>query len=257
METTVPFSGFYESKWTQMLDSVDEREIEHMVKRQTDTTSDHYVAEPLERLDASEVSDALYWTADYSAAYELMARDYVEAFDELASDELGFPLRLKFSVMTSPKFYNFETDRIFATITKKAVRQLFAMSKAEGHATLRKAIAERFTSYDGFISFYSNDLDVWLDKPLMDWDCNEVGTLLMACFYMATGEPWSEAEWHIYESMAEDDYRYWEAAMDFDEMENQLAAKRAEKREDAIEQGLIDPDVPPPYRCPFTPDLFN
>ena len=41
-------------------------------------------------------------------------------------------------------------------------------------------IKERFASYNGFISFYSNDINEWLVKPFPEWDLNELSSLFCA-----------------------------------------------------------------------------
>ena len=44
-------------------------------------------------------------------------------------------------------------------------------------AKLKERIKERFSSRDGFMSFYSSDLGDW-PKELKDWDHNQLSTLL-------------------------------------------------------------------------------
>ena len=88
--------------------------------------------------------------------------------------ETGIKLNAKFSALVSPRSYNFTTDRIFVKIPLRAVKELY---KYVGAEKLNKAIEERFTSYDGFMSFYDNSLAAW-PKNLNEWDCNQIGTLL-------------------------------------------------------------------------------
>ena len=63
-------------------------------------------------------------------------------------------------VMSSPKYYNFETDRLWATITlvddwQDKVRAFMGGNKD----WLRDRIKKDWTSYDGFNSFMSNNFD--------------------------------------------------------------------------------------------------
>jgi hypothetical protein len=46
--------------------------------------------------------------------------------------------------------------------------------------TLKNIIKRRFTSRDGFSSWYSNDIEEWKEKKIQDWNCVELGTLLDA-----------------------------------------------------------------------------
>jgi len=221
---------------------------------------------------------------------------YVDAFDYEAGDILGLTrpdkrqrynatsgkmesekynrpsLRLAFEEMTSPREYNFETDRLFCEIPLAVVRQLFAMSKAEGHATLANVIRRRFTSRSGFISFYDNDLAAWLEKPVRDWDHNELGTLLFACLELKGGADWEngELDMTIYYRVAEDGgiTMAWESAVDWpafekarDEMREEKAAElRESDPERAQELGLTEggamdwrnsPAAPHPAQMPL------
>lgn len=251
----LPFPGFYDSLLSGELDHVEEREAEYFVERQAE---DGIAAEL--RLDAGAYSELFLRHTDYSAAHQHLARQYVAAFDHVASEALGFPLGLQFEEMTSPKYYNFETDRVFAACSDDALAKLWAMSKADGHKTLGALIAKRFTSCDGFASHYPNTLAAWLRKPLADWDHNELGTLLRACLKLAGVYDTSRGEgieWRCFELMTDGDSDFWTAlqeAVDWDAIERDAAELRADK---AAELKADDPDYEPPYRCPETPDLFD
>lgn len=86
-------------------------------------------------------------------------------------------LDLEFRNMWSPREYNFTTDEIYCYLTKEDLQKI---SSALNSKTLTKIIKQRFTSRDGFSSFYSNNLDVWKEKEIEDWDELELGTLLDA-----------------------------------------------------------------------------
>ena len=98
--------------------------------------------------------------------------------------------------MTSPKYYNFETDRVFAYMPETTFKHILANYKTE---TLKKRIEDKFTSYDGFWSHYSNDLDTWLeDEPIEDWDHNQLATLFEA-FLLDHVDPDNLNTWYILE----------------------------------------------------------
>lgn len=246
----LPFPGFYDSILSQELDHNEEREIEHFEEQQ----SEDGIALEL-RLTGREIGDTWSDCMNYRDAHDYLARQYVAAFDHVASEILETKLGLAFEEMTSPHEYNFETDRVFAASTWRALRDLWRISKSDKHATLAKAIAERFTSYDGFISSYSNRLADWLDKPLRDWDHNELCTLLMACLAIK-GETPRDVEWAVFECMSDGDSDFWTAtqnAMDWPAFESKLAELRADKEQELRAE---DPDYVAPYRCPDTLDMF-
>lgn len=163
MKTTIPFSGFYYSSHDQELDHV----LEYIV---SNDRGDVYQSLH------SRIFDAIKWQ-DVHTAY---CKAYVSAVAQ------RFELKIKFAEMTSPREYNFTTDRIFCRISQKEVRRIF---KLVDKAKLNELIRARFTSYDGFISFYPNDLSTWPKSP-MQWDINHVGTLIQC--YIESHEEYSE-----------------------------------------------------------------
>lgn len=175
----IPFAGFYNSMFSAELDSVQERFVEYEVEKNPG-------------LNPDIPNNALWHCADYGIAYDHIARAYVDHFNQYILDEYELDLDLKFESMTSPREYNFQTDRIFCEISEENVRKL---RSAVSDPALRHAIKDRFTSCDGFISSYDNDLDDWNPDPLT-WDHNELGTLLVAL--LDDAEDW---DWNIWERM--------------------------------------------------------
>lgn len=153
------FPGFYCSVLDQIIDGAVERETEY-----------------LELTD--EQQNTLWVSSDYSDVRLTMAQEWLELLQSETFFYNDIDIELTFHSITSPKYYNYETDRLFAEISEADARKLFAMLRGDNR--LHDTIKGRFTSCDGFISHYSNDIDEWLDKPLMEWDCNELGTLLLA-----------------------------------------------------------------------------
>ena len=94
---------------------------------------------------------------DYKG-YEKAVRDgWVDAFRERMPE---MALSLENVEMTSPRYYNFETDRLWADVELKDgweddVRKFMT----ENADWLRERIKDDWTSYDGFASFMSNNFD--------------------------------------------------------------------------------------------------
>lgn len=306
----IPFPGFYESNYSYAIDHEEESFIEYHTEENGESTDDYEEYWPEElRLDGSEYSDILIRHTEYQAAYHALARQYVSAFDFIAGEAIGHTvkvarkrydletkgflpyisdvasIRMQFESMTSPREYNFETDRLFAEIPVSMARKLFNISKTDKHVRLAAVIADRFTSYDGFYSHYSNRLADWLAKALRDWDHNELGTLLIAAM-QASGESEEEVSDRLYQGTCGDEgaYQEWSAAVDWPKFEAARAELRAEKLAEWIEEdaeavatwwndhrgdyaaigGLADAatitafenNAALPYRCESTPDLF-
>ena len=92
------------------------------------------------------------------ADYERDVRDaWVDGFRDRLPE---FVLSLENVEMTSPRYYNFDTDRLWADVELRddwmdSVRE-FMVENADW---LRERIKDEWTSYDGFMSFMSNNFD--------------------------------------------------------------------------------------------------
>lgn len=150
--TTLPFAGFYYSVHSYALD----HEVEFLCEDDNG------------RLVCNTLHDQLYCEVEWQRVHEAYAKSYCETF----ADWLG--ITLTFDALESPRFYNFETDRIFAYIDEESLQRVL---KGVSTDRLRQRIRQRFTSRDGFISHYPNDLSDW-PETVYDWDHNQIGTLL-------------------------------------------------------------------------------
>ena len=102
----------------------------------------------------------------------------------------------------------------------------------------RSTIKERFTSRDGFISFYPNRVEDWPD--LEEWDHNHVGTLLEA--YVSQVD---DFEWDVYYTMCERNVFdiAFDKGVDWVQFEERVADRRKEiEEEQAEEEALADAD---------------
>lgn len=167
LTTTIPFMGFYETRLSDELDREEESAVDYMIEE-----GEH------QGHDASAIHDALYFTTNYTKAHQHVAKVYAEQFAEYLK-----PYKLEFESMVSPREYNFTTDRIFMTISEGDFINMFGETDK---GILENLILERCTSRSGFSSFYSKALFDWIEKPLIEWDHNEVGMVLEA--YLKTEE---------------------------------------------------------------------
>jgi len=176
MLTTIPFSGFYNS----MHDSEIDRALESMV---SDSSGCHAISDRIANDIWSYVNTPV---AEYT-------REFVADFQILFNEETGLNVTFDFDAVDSPKYYNFTTDRIFAVVSESDVQAMFAKVDK---AVLARVIRDRFTSYDGFISHYTNSLTDWQTEPLNEWDHNQVGTIVEALVSQFLSPEW---EWNVIE----------------------------------------------------------
>lgn len=106
-----------------------------------------------------------------------ICEQYAELFKDWLKQEFEIDISLEYDECTSPKYYNYGTDKIYCRINSYDIAKLAAMTK---DSYLEEVIKERHTSYDGFVSFYSNDLETWKEKNPLEYDENELMTLLIA-----------------------------------------------------------------------------
>jgi hypothetical protein len=174
MLTTIPFSGFYNTHHDAEIDRV----LEQML---SDSSGCHPISDRISNDIWSHISTP---TVEYTKAF-------VESFNALLNGESGLKIKLEWESVRSPHFYNFETDRIFATVSFEDVQTMFARVDRK---ILDLTAQQRFTSYDGFISHYSPDWRSW--GSMRDWDHNQVGTLLEALVTQFLRPEW---EWDVTE----------------------------------------------------------
>lgn len=161
METTIPFCGFYYSEYSDLIDSV----------------IDNYFTDDHGEVNKA-ISEKVFDNTDYKAVYTYAAKIYTEYL----ADELE--IAVKFKELVSPKYYNFETDRIFCDIELTEVERIY---KAVDKNILEARVKANFTSYDGFLSHYSNKLESW-PSELSEWDHNQIGTLLESFIIWVKGD---------------------------------------------------------------------
>lgn len=161
VETYIPFEGFYESTYSNLVQDYIEYETSNL---------------PLEV--SQELYDSFYEHANFYEMYKVISILYTKSLNLLIREECdGLEVELYFKELNRPREYNFHTDRILCKIDFKNVQKLFDILDKN---ILRDVIKRRFTSYDGFISHYSNRLDDWLAKDLVKWDSIEIETLFKA-----------------------------------------------------------------------------
>jgi len=163
----VPFAGFAGSWHSEAVDHAEEQLF-------TDSNGDPY----------NSLLDMFFDHVSYGDVF----RRYAESYVSVLREKLELP-SLVFEEMVSPRFYNFETDRIFASVSLQDLgRMLYAVYREP----LDRKVREMFTSRSGFCSFYPNDTAKW--PPIDDWDHNHVGAILAAYADQIASDDWPAFE---------------------------------------------------------------
>ena len=142
------FGGFYESQWLNC-DSVYD-EVRNLELNSGVDLSDNDI------------------DIDYDAFTKKIGEEYTSELESIFKEALGYEdFNMEFVCISSPREYNFATDQIVYNLTTKDDEKFFEVVRAKMHehyATLKDMIKERHTSYDGFFSFMSNNIDEWFDE---------------------------------------------------------------------------------------------
>ena len=175
--TTIPFSGFYCSVHDRELDDT----LEQMFQNDCGDANHELVY---------RASNSMDWRAVHTA----YAKEYCVNFSS------WLELDLEFSEVDSPREYNFTTDRVFALIREDSLKR--AYDKVDT-PRLRILVRDRYTSRDGFVSFYESDLDDW-PADVLQGDHNQVGTLLTALADQRSSDSDGFTQWEEYNLMEYD-----------------------------------------------------
>ena len=244
LSARIPFAGFYGSLWDDALDRESDSLIEHIAE-------EPYRYSPAVAIAAKRglIGEIVWEASDFSAMKALIVRDYVAAFADWLAGSLRLPaVTVEFEEMVSPRYYNFETDRLFAKLDVSVFRLILARLDGEWPSAFDDAVRAHFTSRDGFASFYDNDPDALRAKPLEEWDHNELYVLLSA--WVDANTDGESIDWLLYEDV--EAYRAFDVGLDWDKIET--LAKAAVADLDDLDGSEIDL-LERPARCPYTLEL--
>lgn len=133
----------------------------------------------------------LWEFVDWQMYHKHIAKGMCNKVETLLNE---FVYAIHFDSVVSPRFYNFENDSINCDI--EIYRDKIEKYVSENKEAFDKYIRDRYTSRDGFISYYENDGDQFLDG----WhdDSHKVGAVLQfICENEGFEEPWDIEDTHI------------------------------------------------------------
>lgn len=148
------FGGFYCSIHDQLIDN----ELDNYYQDDNGNTLDYY------SLDIP-----------YKTILNEYSKLYINCFSEWLSDTYSIDILLEFKSLSSPKEYNFSTDKIIAFISKLHESKLLKHFKND--TGFLDYLKQATKSYDGYISFYDyesalKNKDDVLSDYLSSYLCN-------------------------------------------------------------------------------------
>ena len=209
------FEGFYCS-W------IDD-EINHIARSEAEYYAEEY---DLSEDKQQEIEES-YCTQNYDKLEVEICKTYIPHYFEAIEDEIDFQLNASFESLTSPRFYNFETDRLFVEIDDIKITMLMNWIFNNKLERLKEVVRDRFTPRSGYIPNYSNDLEAWGEVDT--WDYNQLGTALLVFV-----DEYADFNYTLHESVSEVIYGQIFNTLS-DEMQEFLN-KEYQKKEDAKAQ---------------------
>ncbi len=147
MKTQLPiFKGYYGEPFTE---NIEDNEIDYINELRVENNK-----KPLDFDD---------FNFDYKTYFNDLSESLCYKVWNILED---FIKEIKFIKLHSPKYYNFENDKIICDIkpNKKMIKNYIK----NNYKNWSKYLKDNFTSYDGFFSFYSND------ENHEDWNINNI-----------------------------------------------------------------------------------
>lgn len=212
------FPGWYGSFLDQALDSEIERDCEYIATEKdskyyaNEPDSNFNFPEPL-KVTESDLSDSYYSSRNFGLYREARNLEWLDSLVDVIGEECspGFVwhngarfLRpraldkrdltdnesrwqialaalaqsMRYESMSSPREYNFTTDRLFAYGRLQAFRVMLRLARRpENKAAWSRIVRERHASRDGFCSWYPADSNQW-PEHIAEYDHNHLATLL-------------------------------------------------------------------------------
>ena len=122
---------------------------------------------------------------DYREYEKDVSRQCVGFIQGVLKRDLNNGINIEFENLYSPKEYNFSNDSINVTYRINKHFELALIKYInENLEDFQTYLKGRFTSYDGFISFYSNDSDIWLNEYCRDLESDPVYIGALLDFYL-------------------------------------------------------------------------
>lgn len=136
------FSGFYQSKWAPDFENIEYNNEQEIKEGNLENVID------TDKFNWKAYTNSVASTFVHQLASELKSNGIVNA--------------ITFEEVISPKEYNFTTDSINISVDMNEENILNLQNHIKQNIDVyRERIKAEHTSYDGFISFTSNNIDEW------------------------------------------------------------------------------------------------
>lgn len=158
-----PFAGFYNSIHSHAIDEAVNCQAWWLL-RQT-TAREYTEITEISEFDGETAPDSIKTIVSDSIDYAKVREHICKKFVDYFNTRMGvntFGISIAFKSSWSPHEYNVHTDQITCEISKSDFKKLFDLTH-KIHS-FDKVLKDELTSRPGFVSFYSNDKQWWIDN---------------------------------------------------------------------------------------------
>lgn len=129
------------------------------------------------------------FTFDYKQYQNDICKAYTEVWELWMQEFISEDIELEFVEVRSPRYYNYENDSCHVKIRLTQAAEDAIIAKIGKHrAQIAKWIKENHTSYDGFSSNLSNDIDQWPSRLFDDDETFQPAYLFCMLYYIVKAE---------------------------------------------------------------------
>ena len=129
------------------------------------------------------------FTFDYKQYQNDICKAYTEVWALWMQEFISEDIELEFVEVRSPRYYNYENDSCHVKIRLTQAAEDAIIAKIGKHrAQIAKWIKENHTSYDGFSSNLSNDIDQWPSRLFDDDETFQPAYLFCMLYYIVKAE---------------------------------------------------------------------
>lgn len=208
MKTYAPiFSGFYETEFSMKM-SVDEIANELLENIDDFNDNEKYL---LRQYIENNYDDCI--KTDYKEYENEVAHKVCEFLSEQVSVCLHTDVEFEFENIYSPQYYNFKNDSINVNLkcdTDEFMKKLLSMVQSH-KKEFQEYLEATYTSCDGFISFYSNNIEDWLKE---EYNEHEIGSMLEFVLKLCNKDIYTEMVYYVIENVWEGGYYHFTEKFD-------------------------------------------
>ena len=121
-----------------------------------------------------------YFSQNFEELKEEICKVYAQNYFNDIEFETDIELDAQFESLGSQQTWICRLDRFFVEVPTNKAHSLLKWIFNNKYQELEGIVKRRFTSQDGYIPHYSNNLKEWGDY--LEWDHNQIGTALLVFF---------------------------------------------------------------------------